>query len=103
MEKLMFALSFGFAALILATQAGFAAPQCAPRDGVLAALMQNYGETRRGIGIAGEAQVMELFASSATGSWTITVTLPDGTMCLVATGQAYESLTEALPTPGEPA
>ena len=103
MEKLMFALSLGFAALILATQAGWAAPQCAPRDGVLAALSQKYGETRRGIGMAGEGQMMELFASTDTGSWTITVTLPDGTTCLVATGQAFETLTESLPAPGDPA
>ena len=103
MEKLMFALSLGFAGLILATQAGWAAPQCAPRDGVLAALSQKYGETRRGIGIAGDTQMMELFASADTGSWTITVTLPDGMTCLVATGQAFESLSEALPVPGDPA
>ena len=103
MEKLMFALSLGFAGLILATQAGWAAPQCAPRDGVLTALTQKYGETRRGIGLAGTEQVMELFANADSGSWTITVTLPDGMMCLVATGQAFESLTEALPAPGDPA
>ncbi len=103
MEKLMFALSLGFAGLILATQAGWAAGQCAPRAGVLAALSQKYGETRRGIGMAGDAQLMELFASAATGSWTITVTLPDGTTCLVATGQAFEALSEALPVPGDPA
>lgn len=103
MEKMLFALSLGFAGVILATQSGWAAPQCAPRDGVVAALTQKYGETRRGIGIAGAQQVMELFASAQTGSWTITVTLPDGTTCLVATGQAFETLTDALPTPGDPA
>lgn len=103
MEKMFFALSLGFAGLILATHAGWAAPQCAPREGVLAALSQKYGETRRGIGMAGDAQMMELFASDETGSWTITVTLPDGTTCLVATGQSYESLTEDLPRPGDPA
>lgn len=103
MEKMLFALSLGFAGLILATHAGWAAPQCAPRQGVLAQLTQKYGETRRGIGIAGNAQMMELFASATTGSWTITVTLPDGMMCLVATGQSFEPLSEALPAPGDPA
>lgn len=103
MEKMLFALSLGFAGVILATQAGWAAPQCAPRDAIVTALTQQYGETRRGIGMAGNSQVMELFASAESGSWTITVTLPDGRMCLVATGQSFEALSEALPAPGDPA
>ena len=103
MDKMLFALSLGFAGLILATHAGWAAPQCAARDGVIATLAQKYGETRRGIGMAGDAQMMEIFANTDTGSWTITVTVPNGTMCLVATGQSFETLTEALPAPGDPA
>ena len=103
MEKMLFALSLGFVGVILATQAGWTAPSCAPRDGVVAQLTQKYGETRRGIGMAGDTQMMELFASADTGSWTITVALPNGMMCLVATGNSYESLTEAVPAPGDPA
>ncbi len=103
MEKMLFTLSFGFAALILVTQAGWAAPQCAPRDQVLAALAQKYGETRRSIGIAANQQVIEVFASAQTGSWTLTATQPDGMTCLVASGQSFESITEPLPAKGAPA
>jgi hypothetical protein len=43
------------------------------------------------LGLAGEAAVMELFASDATGTWSITMTLPDGRMCLMASGSGYEA------------
>jgi hypothetical protein len=78
---------FGFLAVILAaTQIAHAAPQCDTREAVTALLADRFGETRRAIGLAGHAAVMELFASDATGTWTITFTLPDGRMCLMASG-----------------
>ena len=45
---------------------------------------------------AGNALV-ETWANLDTGSWTITVTQPGGPTCLVASGQAFERLAEALP------
>jgi hypothetical protein len=93
----IFALSLGFGGVILATQIAYSNPQCDARAAVTALLADRYGETRRAIGIAGEAAVMELFASDATGTWTITMTLPDGRMCLMASGAGYEALAEGLP------
>lgn len=105
MDKMLFALSLGFAGLILATQAAEAA-QCAPRDQVVAGLATGFDEVRRGAGLTagpdGQAQVLEIYASEA-GSWTIVVTLPDGRTCLVASGQGWEVLEEELPAKGEPA
>ncbi len=99
MKKQLFALSLGFGGLILATHNAFAQgnPQCADRDTVISELNSRYGETRHGIGLAANNAVMEVFASAETGSWTITVTLADGTTCLVASGQNYEVLAEDLP------
>lgn len=103
MMKMMFAMSFGFAALILATQNAFAAPQCAERSIVMTELAGKYGETRRAIGLAANNTMMEMFASADTGSWTFAVTLPDGTTCLVASGEGFEPITERLPAAGDPA
>lgn len=103
MEKMLFALSLGFAGLILATHAAHAATQCGPRDQVLPALQQKYGEARTGMGLIGTAQVMEIFTNPETGSWTITASLPDGVTCLVASGEHYESVTDPLPAKGDPA
>lgn len=103
MEKLLFTLSFGFAALILATQAGWAEPGCAPRAKVLEALAQTFGETRRSIGLVANAQVMEVFASAETGTWTLIFTRPDGLACVIASGKAYEAVREPLLAKGSPA
>lgn len=100
MTQSMFALSLGFGGVILATQIAFGAPQCDARDRLTALLADRYGESRQALGLAGEAGVMELFASPATGTWTITLTLPDGRMCLMASGTAYEALKEDLPARG---
>lgn len=101
MTQPMYALSLGFGGVILATQLAYAAPQCDARDRVVDHLAQRYGETRRAIGIAGNNAVMEMFAAEDTGTWTITVTMADGMMCLVASGAGYEALSEALPARGE--
>lgn len=103
MEKTLFALSLGFVGLILATQAGWAAPRCGPRDEVVSALAETYSETRHAIGLAGGAeQVIEVFANTETGSWTIIVTQAQGITCLMAAGDQFEALTEALPARGDP-
>ena len=43
---------------------------------------------------------MELYAADDTGTWTITMTLPDGRMCRMASGSGYEDLREDLPAKG---
>ena len=101
--KMMFAMSFGFAALIFATQNAFAAPNCAERSVVLNELSAKYRETRRAVGLAANNTMMEMFASADTGTWTMTVTMPNGTTCLVASGDGFETVTENLPVAGDPA
>ncbi len=97
----MFALSLGFGGVILATQIAYAEPQCGPREAVTALLADRYGETRRAMGIAGTDAVMELYASDTTGTWTITITLVDGQMCMMASGQGFEAPADPLPAKGE--
>jgi len=91
------------AGLVLATCAATTATaqqgmrNCAPRQAVLDRLADGYGEARQSMGLGANNQVVEVFASDATGTWTITVTMPNGLTCLVASGQAFEELAEALP------
>lgn len=104
MTKQLITLSLGIGALLLATNHAFAQVNrnCAERERVLAQLTQKYGEARQGMGLAANNSVVEVFASTETGSWTITVTSPNGVTCLVASGQAYEEGVEDLvPTSGE--
>lgn len=93
MTKLLTALT---AILTFMTaSAASAEPNCGPRAAVIAHLSDNFGESRQSIGMGQEGRVVEVFASLETGSWTITVTLPNGLTCLVAAGEALELLAEA--------
>ncbi|WP_255564168.1 hypothetical protein [Mameliella sp. CS4] len=76
---------------------------CAPRDQVIDRLATKYGETRQSMGLGANNAVMEVFASIESGSWTITVTMANGITCLVASGQSFEELAEALPPEGDDA
>jgi hypothetical protein len=43
---------------------------------------------------------MEVYAATGTGTWTIAITLPDGQMCLMASGSNFETVAEELPAKG---
>ena len=103
MKQTLFALPVALAALVLAAAPAAAQNRnCAPRDMVIKRLAEKYGESRQSIGMGQQGMVMETFASGETGSWTITVTTPNGTTCLVAAGDAFERVDETQPV-GDPA
>ena len=78
-------------------------PNCAPRDQVLERLAAGFGETRQSMGLGNNNAVIEVFASDQTGTWTITVTKPNGVTCLVASGEAFETQPESSPIQGSDA
>ena len=102
-RDLLFA-SLGLGALLAAGGPSLAQPSgaCAMRSHVIERLAGTYGETRQSIGLGANNQVVEVFASLETGTWTITVTNPNGLTCLIASGQAYETLEEQI-AKGDPA
>jgi len=88
---------------LISTQPALSAPNCGSRDVIVTQLAEQYGETRQAIGLGADNAVVEVFASRSSGSWTILVTTPQGLSCLVASGQAFEALAEALPAQGDDA
>ncbi len=63
---------------------------CGTRDAVVAKLGEKYGEVRRGGGLAGSTAIFEIWASEATGTWTILKTTPDGLACVMAVGDGWQ-------------
>jgi hypothetical protein len=100
----LFVLSFGLGAMLLAGHRALAETPatCAPHDVVERQLQRRYGETRQMIALAGPQVLVELYASRQGGTWTLTVTSPDGTSCLAGSGDAYEALGKTAAAPGEP-
>ena len=103
MDRTLFALSLGLVGLTLLPQTVRAAAQCAPHDIVSADLSQKFGEQASSMGLAQDNTVMEVYSSRASGTWTITVTLPNGLTCLVAAGQNFETVTQPQVAKGDPA
>ncbi len=63
---------------------------CGARDSVVAQLGEKYGEIRRGGGLAGPTAIYEIWASEATGTWTILKTTPNGLSCVMAVGEGWQ-------------
>jgi cation diffusion facilitator CzcD-associated flavoprotein CzcO len=78
-------------AVVAANPADAQTRTCGERERIVHILADRYGETVRSRGLASATQVIEVYASEETGSWTITVTTPDGRTCLLASGQAYQA------------
>ncbi len=82
-----------FLTALMAASPIYSQTGCAPREKVVDHLSSKYGETRQSMGLAHTHQnsVIEVFASSETGTWTITLTSPHGITCLVASGTAFDA------------
>lgn len=107
MTKPLFGLSLGLglAAMLAATQIANAQARqnCAARSIVIERLASKFGETRKSVGLGANNGIVEMHASESTGTWSITVTHPNGMTCLVAAGNSFETLNEELPeTVGKP-
>ncbi len=86
--------------LSLGANSALAQQNCAPRSVVVDRLSEAFGESRQAIGMAQQGRVVEVFASLESGTWTITITLPSGVTCLVASGESFEHLNEDLKPAG---
>lgn len=68
---------------------------CGPRDAVIAQLETRYGEVLQSRGV-GPNNIMEVFANSQTGSWTVAVSMPNRVMCFVASGTDFEAIPQGV-------
>jgi hypothetical protein len=66
-------------------------------------LEERFGETLRSVGLQQDENLVEVYSSERTGTWTILMTRPDGMTCLLASGQLWEQDAAPLQKAGEPA
>jgi len=87
---------------LIATSAS-AQSMCATRDMMIGQLSSKYGETPQGSGLNSTTKMLEIWASTATGTWTILVTDPNGTSCIMAAGKDWYNFPAELAKVGAPA
>ncbi len=81
------ALVFGMVAT--APPVAHAQLSCGDRKSMVEQLSRAYGEARKGAGLAGQTALFEIWASNATGTWTILKTTPNGVACVIAVGENW--------------
>ncbi len=64
---------------------------CGERGKFLAHLGKNHQEIPSAMGVTASGRVIEVL-TSPDGTWTIIMTHPNGVTCMVAAGQAWESI-----------
>lgn len=92
-QKLLLALSVGVIGMIFALNPAHSSPvNCTNRTEMVEKLNERFGESRQSIGLTPGGQALELFAHPETGTWTILLSLPNGTSCMMASGHAYQAI-----------
>ena len=68
------------------------AQQCDQRAKVIGHLAQKYKEAPVAIGVTTSGGMVEVLTSGDGGTWTIILSNPNGTSCLVAAGEGWRAL-----------
>jgi hypothetical protein len=64
---------------------------CMPRTSLVDSLERKHGERLTGAGLRSATQVVEIWSSDETGSFTVFVSRADGLACVIATGQNWQN------------
>ena len=67
-----------------------AALACVPHDQMATFLQAEHGEALVGWGADPRGLLLELYSDPRDGSWTVTLTGPDGQACIVSWGEAWQ-------------
>ncbi len=98
MFKRLVSTAVVFGAAAIAPPAAHAQTNCAPRDVIVERLEDKYTEHLAGGGLQNENQLLEIWTSDKTGSFTVLMSRPDGISCIVASGHHWnQAVTVATP------
>lgn len=91
------------ALLSLAVQPAAGQHVCAARSDIVKSLQQEYEETPNAMGMSDSGAVIEVLSARDGKTWTILMTTPDGTSCVIATGEMWERMPEQVAKAGNDA
>lgn len=95
-------LGAGLILLAAGAQAGEGVPRAIPcfrYADVVGQLKGSYAEAPISLGLQTNGNLLQVFTSADTGSWTIVSTSPDGMACVLAAGNNWESVTSTRQDP----
>ncbi len=65
---------------------------CSPRNDVIGHLAKKYGEAPVAVGVTNKGGLVEVLTTGDGNTWTIIVSMPNGTSCMVAAGEGWRFL-----------
>lgn len=80
--------------------AAFAQGTCAPLENIERNLLEKYGESLAARGLNADGSLMTIWVNAESGTWTATMSAPDGWTCIRASGQAFEFMNDPLEPAG---
>lgn len=89
------------ASALIVGAAGAREPPCAETRRVADVLHGSYGELPISAGLQENGQLLQIFASPDTGSWTAVTTSPRGISCVLATGRRWADRAATRGTPAD--
>jgi hypothetical protein len=95
MFKRLLSTALVFGAAALAPPAPAQTVQCLQREALVEKLTTTYHEEMTGGGLQNPQQLLEVWSSDSTGSFTVFITRPDGVSCILASGLYWNSVTSA--------
>lgn len=81
--------------MVMAASPALAAKQCDDRDSILETLASKYSEAPVAIGVTNNGGLVEILTTGDGKTWTLIMSSPKGTTCLVAAGQGWKKLQQA--------
>ena len=72
---------------------------CTTHDELTMQLDKKFAERPKGLGIAGNGGLVELFSSSDGTTWTVVITSPNGRSCVVMSGEAWQDVRQVAEGP----
>lgn len=94
-------LCLAFGLFVKAVDAQSRPIPCSPRVDIIKHLEKKYQEAPVGAGIANVGGLVELIMSEDGSTWTILVSLPDGTSCFVSAGTNWRFKKFSIKEKGE--
>jgi len=108
LNKLVARVRAGLAAILLAAGCILAVTSvalgqgppgaCFPREHLLSWLSENFGEEPVGFGVT-DGKLLELLTSKDGQSWTIIMTWPNGTSCMMTGGEGWRRVLQPAEGP----
>lgn len=90
------ALTAGFTTLCVPVAAQAQGTKCLPRAVLIKNLESKYNERMSGGGLQNATQLLEVWTSPKSGSFTVFITRADGVACIMATGQNWMAGTQTV-------